>query len=149
MSKWAAIKAELEANPGDYDDLGHSAAAAVMAAKTQPAADPQPVSNAKYLVWLAGNARRDKLAVAAASHASEDVRTLAQLALDMALREDIEYKREDHKPMLDSLVLGGVLDEATDGDVSALDDLADGTEQSFPEASAYGVMKARKEIAAQ
>lgn len=102
-----------------YSGMTDAEAAAALNAADRPSV--RPVSNKKYLKWLAGT-RRKKIADAAAVHSSATVQGLAQMALDMILRADVDYVRGDHEAMLDGLVAGGVLDA---DDKGALDDLAD------------------------
>lgn len=115
------LRAEVANDPlaRGYTGMDDAAVAASLNAEDRPAV--KPVSNKRYLVWLAGE-RRKKLADAAASHASAAVQGLAQMALDMISRPDVDYERGDHKAMLDGLVAGGVLGA---DDSEALDDQAD------------------------
>ncbi len=117
----SALSEELTNDPLGRGYAGMTDQAAADALNAADIADVQRVGNHKYLVWLAGK-RRKKIADAAASHASEDVQGLAQMALDIILRPDVDYVRADHEAMLDGLVAGGVL---VADDKTALDGKAD------------------------
>lgn len=117
----AALVDEIANDPlgRGYAGMSDTQVSASLNAADRPSS--KRVSNAKYLQWIAG-ARRKVIGDAADSHADATVRGLAQVALDLLLRADIEYDRGDHLPLLQALQAGGVL---TAGDVTALDAQAD------------------------
>lgn len=117
------IKDELTTDPLARGYSGMTDAQAADDLNTAYRASTRRVSNAKYLLWIAG-ARRKAIGDAAASHANATVQGLAQVALDLLLRPDIEYDRTDHLALLQALQAGGVLSA---DDVAALDDQADTT----------------------
>lgn len=117
------LKDELTADPLTRGYSGMTDAEAADDLNTAYRESTRRVSNAKYLLWIAG-ARRKAIGDAAASHGSATVQGLAQVALDLLLRPDIEYDRGDHLALLQALQSGGVL---SDTDVAALDDQADAT----------------------
>ena len=119
----AALKNELTNDPLGRGYAQMDDAAAAVSLNTVDRPGTERVSNAKYLLWIAG-ARRKAIGDAAASHADDTVQGLAQVALDLLLRADIEYDRGDHLALLQALQAGGVLSA---DDVSALDDQADAT----------------------
>lgn len=117
----SVLREELYNDPlgRGYSEMEDEAAAASLNAIDRPSV--KRVSNAKYLLWIAGS-RRKAIGDAAASHVDDNIQGLAQVALDLLLRADIEYDRGDHLPLLQALQTGGVL---TADDVAALDDQAD------------------------
>ena len=75
-------------------------------------------------MWSATRERFDKIDAAAADAGeSGTVRNLCKLALELIRRPDLSYNRTDHKPLLDTIAAGGIIDQTLDADV--LDALAD------------------------
>lgn len=71
----------------------------------------EPINSRRLLRWGGADGRLTKLREAAASHASESIRSVADAALLTVTRPDTELDLADarHETLVDALIAGGVL----------------------------------------
>jgi hypothetical protein len=77
----------------------------------RPAGTYNVLSSAELLAWAGSNQRKRKLRAASNDHASDDIKNIAEIAVDMLNRDatELDLNKADRVAMMNALVAGGVL----------------------------------------
>lgn len=80
----------------------------------RPVSTYKIISSAELLAWAGSNQRKKKLREAITTGVNDDIKNIAEIAVDMLGRDstELDLNKQDRVAMMNALVAGGVLSQA-------------------------------------